>query len=376
MKKKSKAPLLLILVILLVGAYFAGWLPRHFKAEELNANAEQETVLKVRVLKIKPDLKKQILVLPSSTVAFHETPIWARVNGYLKDYYKDIGDRVTTGQLLSIIDTPELDAELDQARADMANFKARLEIAEITAERWQGLYNDDPGATTQEEVDERNYAYKSAQAAAVAAWANVVRLRSLQDFKNIVAPFSGIITERTIDIGSLITAGSNDSPQQLFKIANIDIIRVFVDVPQNYFRSIQVGQAVEVKVAEFQNKVFKGTVTRTANALDPIARTLLTEIYIDNKNQELFPGLYAEVAFSLTPTKIGFVIPAEALIIRTGPPQVAIVNRGQNIELRTVTIGIDNGSSVEIVEGIEAGDSVVINPSEKIQPGVHVQVAS
>lgn len=376
MKNKGTILLLLFGVVAALILFLAGFIPRYLEMRELYASYRKQNVLQVRVLKVKRDLAKETLILPSSAVPFHSTPIWARVDGYLSDYYVDIGDTVAMGQLLSLIDTPELDAQLDQAKGELADFTAQREIAQITANRWEGLYIDDAGATTKQDVDERNFAYKSAQAEVIAAGANVRRLESLQNFQNIIAPFDGIIIERDIDIGSLITAGSSNSPQQLFVIADIDIIRMFVDVPQYYYRAIQVGETVEVTISEFQNRTFKGTVVRTANALDPIARTLLTEIYIDNDDKEIFPGLYAEVKFILDPTAVSFTLPTEALIIRSGPPQVAIVNQDMTIEFRTVAIGLDNGSSIEIVGGLKEGDTVVINPNERIKPGARVQIAT
>lgn len=374
-QSRNRFSLVCLVLLLIVGLFLIGFFPRFFERQKLDRAAAQNSLPIVRILQIKADNKKEELILPSSTVAFRITPIWARVDGYLSNLLVDIGDKVCSGQLLSVLDTPELDAQVDEARGELARSIANRAIARITANRWNTLYEQDPGATTKQEVDEHRYAYTSSRALVYSARANLRRLKRTQNFKNIVAPFDGIITERNIDLGSLISAGSNNSPQQLFTIANTDIIRVFVNVPQYYFRSIQTGIPAEVTIAEFQNKVFKGTVVRTANALDPIARTLLTEIYIDNKEGELFPGLYAEVKFTLDADINRFIIPTEALIIRSGPPQVAVVNKNHTIEFKTVTIGIDNGSSVEIVEGLQWGDNVVINPNERIQDGIHVQLA-
>jgi RND family efflux transporter MFP subunit len=371
--KHNSERLLSFLVIGLLAAFLIGFLPRYYKQTEVDEEAEENHVVRVIALKVRPDLKNNDLTLPSTTEGFHETPIWARVDGYLRDYNVDIGDRVSAGQLLSTIDTPELDARRDQAKSDLARFIADLEIAEISALRWQSLYNDDPGATTAQKVDEETYAFQSAKAAAFSARANLARIESMQEFKHITAPFDGIIVERNVDIGSLISGGVNNPPQQLFKIAKIDTIRVFVNVPQYYFRSIQVGDSAEVKVAEFPNRTFKGVVARTANALDPIARTMRTEVDIDNKEKELFPGLYAEVTFSLKSKLNRFILPAEALIIRTGPPQMAVVNQNGIVKIKDVTIGLDNGSTVEIVDGLQDNDLVIINPNEKIKTGIKVE---
>lgn len=361
-------------LILILGLFLFGFFPRYFLTKDLNEAAKEQIEPVVRVLKVKHDTHKNDLILPSSTDAINITPIWARTNGYLSNFLVDIGDHVKEGQLLATIDTPEVDQQLDQAKADLVSAIAKRDIARISAERWQELFKHNPEALSKQEVDERNATYASTNADVASAQHNVDRLQKLQGFKNIIAPFDGTIIERDIDIGSLISAGSNGNPQQLFKIAKTDVIRVFVNVPQAYFRSIQYGMPVEVKVREFKDKVFKGTVVRTAKALDPIARTLMTQVNIDNKSGELFPGLYAEVRFVMNADKKSFIIPTEALIIRTGNPQVAILDPNNTVQLKTVTIGRDMGSQLQIIDGLNDNDTIIINPNEKIRNGVHVQI--
>lgn len=351
-----------------------GFLPRYFHWKELEDQASKEGLVYVRTMSVKPDTASLELVLPSSTEAIRITPLWARTDGYLSNFFADIGDVVKEGQLLAVIDTPEVDQQVDQAKADLASAIARRDIARISADRWQDLYNHNPKAISTQEVDERNSTYTSAKADVIAAEANLKRLEKLQGFKNIYAPFNGVIIERDIDIGSLITAGSNGNPQQLFRIAKTDILRVFVQVPQYYFRMIFYGQTADVLIREFPDRVFKGVVARTSKALDPIARTLLTEVHIDNKERLLFPGLYANVKFTLQADTPRFIIPTEAVIIRAGDPQVAVVRDDHTIELRTVKIGLDMGKSMEIIDGLKDKDVIVINPTDKIRNGTHVQI--
>lgn len=366
---------IIALTVLLISAlFFIGYFPRHVQHKKLKLAAQAVAAPVVRTLKVTPDNKKVRLILPSSTEAIHVTPIWARTNGYLNQFLVDIGDSVKEGQLLATIDTPEVDQQLHQARADLVSAIARRDIARITAERWVDLYQHNSEAISKQEVDERKAAYDSAVADVLSAEANVQRLEKIQGFKNIYAPFDGIITQRDIDNGSLITEGSNGMPQELFKIAETDIIRVFVNVPQTFFRSIQDGLKADILIREFPGKIFPGFVARTAKALDPIARTLLTEVHVMNKSGEILTGLYAEVQFLLTLDTLHFIVPTDALIIRTGEPQIAVLDAQRKVQLKTVKIGNDMGSTVEIIAGLQEGDIIVVNPNEKIKNGVQVDV--
>ena len=214
----------------------------------------------------------------------------------------------------------------------------------------------------------------SAEATVLSFEANMNHYKDLMDFKYIVAPFDGIITERTIDLGTLITAGSNNSPQQLFQIVQTDIIRVFVKVPQYYVRSIHDNLEAVTKIREFPNKDFKSVVARFAKALDPVSRTMLTELHIDNKNGELYAGLFAEVSFLFKPEQPYFIVPGAAVIIRAGDPKIAVLDDNNIVHLKTVKIGIDDGKSMQIIDGLETNDRIITNPTEKIKEGVHAQV--
>jgi RND family efflux transporter MFP subunit len=362
------------LAVLLLTLFLLGFFPRYFQRQRLDQAAAKEELPSVVTMQLKPEGKTTGLVLPSSLEAIRVTPIWARTNGYLSDFLVDIGDRVKEGDLLAVIDTPEIDRQVDQAKADLAAAISRREIARITSDRWSELYKHNQEAISVQEVDERKATYDSAVSDVNSAQANLNRLLQIQEFKNIYAPFDGIITERDIDLGSLISAGSNGAPQQLFKIAKVDVLRAFVSVPQYNFRSIHNGLPAEVIIREFPDQIFPGTVVRNAQALDPIARTLLTEVDVDNKDGILVPGLYAEVKFNLSSDIMRFLVPTEAVIIRSGKPQVAILNKDQIVELKTVKIGHDLGSKMEIMDGLNENETIIINPNEKIKEGVRVKI--
>lgn len=362
------------LVMIMLSLFLIGFFPRYFHSKTLNQAAALQELPKVVTMKLKEETKAMQLVLPSSLEAIRVTPIWARVDGYLKQFFVDIGDHVKEGDLLAVIETPEIDQQVDQAKAELASAVSKREIASISAERWQDLYKHNPQAISSQEVDERKATYTSTTADVNSAEANLKRLQETQEFKNILAPFDGVIIERDIDMGSLITAGSNGTPQQLFKIAKEDVLRVFVNVPQYYFRSIHNGLTADVIIREFPERVFKGVVARNARALDPTARTLLTEVHIDNKEGILFPGLYAMVNFNLVSDTVRFIVPTAAVIIRADTPQLALVNAEGIVQLKPVRISLDKGSQMEIMDGLKEGDEIVINPNEKIKDGVKIQV--
>lgn len=382
---KLRILVICILFLVIAGLILLELFPRFRQFEKLEKEAAAEFPAPVvRVMIAKPNKKEVDLVLPSYLQAINVTPIWARVNGYLRNWYADIGDKVSKGQLLADIETPELDQELDQARANLVNFEAQLEIARISADRWQNLYHRNSEAISVQEVDERNSTFRSAIANVHAAEANVRRLEAFQAFKQIYAPFDGIITRRDIDIGSLITAGSSGilfpaplgNPQELFQIAKIDILRAFVDVPQTYYRLIKDGLEAQTTIKEYPGKIFKGAVDRTTGSLDPIARTLRTQVNIYNPKGELLPGVYAQIKFSFVPDTLTFIIPTNALVILSGPPYVAVVDEDHKVRLQQVEIGLDFGKFVEITSGIKENDLIIVNPTTRIQDGVVVQIAS
>jgi RND family efflux transporter MFP subunit len=358
---------MILLLLLFLPIYF---LYHHY--EEARTIAPEEPILVVRTLRVHLEVKENELLLPSFLDAINITPIWARTTGYLANWLVDIGDKVKEGDLLASIDTPDIDQEVVQAEGDLGAAIAKENIARITAERGLNLIQFNPEAISREEVDQMVASHQLAMADVEAAQGRLGHFTYLQSFKNLYAPFDGTITQRDIDIGSLITAGSNQYAQQMFQIANSDILRAFVNVPQNYFHLIQDGQEAEVTVPQFPKKIFLGRVDRNAGALDPVSRTLLTQVNIENPKGALLPGLYAEVKFKFRPVGQTFIVPIEAVMIRAGPPCVALIDPNDRIVLRRVKIGRDFGTSMEIVEGLNDNDEIVARVTDRIRNGIQV----
>ena len=269
MSRQKKIGLVSVIFALLILLFLIGLIYRFILWEEWKNEAKNQTEIVVKTLQLQEGTKPIELVLPSITQAIRVTPIWSRVDGYLKNFYVDIGDEVKEGQLLAIIETPELDRQVTEVQAELANTEAQLGIAKITAERWQALFNKNPKAVALQEVEEKEAFYSGIIAAKESAVANFERLKQFQAFNHIVAPFDGIITVRNIEIGSLISSGSQNSVMQLFQIAKTDVIRAFVDVPQPFFRLIQPGDKADVLISEFPGKIFKGWVARTSESRTP-----------------------------------------------------------------------------------------------------------
>lgn len=368
--------LILSIISILFLLFLWGWIPRYYNKEKIDALASADPLPKVVLMQIKPNKKPIELILPTSAQAWHITPIWSRVNGYLIRYLVDIGDVVKEGDLLAEIDTPEVDQHVAQAYADLQSAIAERDIAKITSDRWQRLWNKNSEAVSKQEVDQYTANYAAAEATVIANEKNVAKLVAQQQFKNIYAPFDGIIIQRNIDLGSLIYGTVNGNSQELFQLAQTHTIRFFVDVPQNYFRQIKEGITADVIVQEFPDKIFKGTVTRYAKALDPVARTLLTEVDVENKEGILYTGLFAQLKFLIHPETINFIIPTTALIIHSGYPHVAIIDDHQIVHLKQVAIGRDYGSHVEITLGLQKNDRIVTIPSDQVQEGAKVDVVS
>ncbi len=344
-------------------------------AHQLERNREvtiYHEINSVRVLRIVPDTRDTELILPSFLDAINVTPIWARTNGYVAKWLVDIGDQVKEGDLLAFIDTPDVDQEVVQAEGDLGAAIAKENIARITADRGVKLMHHNPEAIAREEVDRMISAHQLALAEIETAKGRLDRFKYLQGFKNLYAPFDGTITERDIDIGSLITSGSNNYAQKIFKIAKSDILRAFINVPQNYFHLIQDGLEAEIRVAQFPKKIFSGRINRNAGSLDPVSRTLLTQINIDNSKHELLPGVYAEIKLKFKSERQSFIVPVEAVVIRSGPPQVALIDRSNIIHMKSVTIGRDFGDKLEIIDGISSGDEIVARVSDRIHDGMKV----
>lgn len=362
------------ILLVLISLFLIGFFPRLNQWNKLVKASDFTSPISVNIMTLEPSRKPIELILPSTTQALRITPIWARIDGYIKDFYVDIGDHVEEGQLMLEIHTPEVEEQLIQAKADLSTAIAKLEIAKISASRWQDLFDANSEAVSPQEVDEKTSTFQAVYSEVQSAKANVQRLEKIHGFNKLYAPFKGIITERNIDIGSLVTAGSQANYQQLFQIAKTDIIRVFVSVPQSYFRLIKIGGEADILIKEFPEKVFKGTIARTSRSLDPLARTLLTEIHVDNKDGDLIVGLYAEVYFNLVSESPYYVIPTTSLIIRDGPPQVAVIDDHGKVRLHVVKIGRDFGKTIEITSGLKDKDKIITNPTERIHDGIEIDL--
>jgi RND family efflux transporter MFP subunit len=291
----------------------------------------------------------------------------------LARWYKDIGSRVTKGQLLADIETPEVDQELMQARAARDQAQAQLSLARTSAERWETLRKMD--AVAQQETDEKTSGYTQGEAALASATANVRRLEQLESFKHIYAPFSGTVTRRNTDIGALINAGNSGSNQELFVIAQLDPIRVYVAVPELYAAAVRAGLTATIELPAYPGQHFTGKVARTAEAIDPATRTLRTEIDVPNRDGKLFPGSFAQVHFGVNVTTQRMSVPVNALLFRAEGPRAAVVGSDGKVHLKPVTIGQDYGTEVEVLGGLDATDSIVLNPSDSLEEGQPVKVA-
>jgi multidrug efflux system membrane fusion protein len=327
------------------------------------------TVSVVHPIAEKPD---EELVLPGSLQAYEESPIYARTNGYLLHWYKDIGSRVNKGELLADIDTPEVDQELLQARATRQQIAAQRDIAKISADRWQNLRKTD--SVSQQEADTQSSAYQQALANLAAADANVRRLEQLESFKRVYAPFSGVLVKRNVDPGALINAGSGGV--ELFILAKVDPLRVFTNVPQAYSPAIKDGMPAYITLQEIPGQKFKGTVARTADAIDPATRTLLTEVDVPNKDGHLLRGSFGEVHFSPKIDVSKITVPVNAMLFRQEGPRLAVVGADNKVQLRPITIGRDYGTTLEILGGVGLEDRIVINPADSLEDGQKVNVAA
>jgi RND family efflux transporter MFP subunit len=346
----------------------------HVLADTTQQNAVP-TVTVVHPIAEKPD---EELVLPGTLQAYVESPIYARTNGYLVRWYKDIGSKVTQGELLADIDTPEVDQELLQARAARQQVVAAMDLAKINADRYQSLRKTD--SVSQQEADTQSSGYEQAMANLAAADANVKRLQDLEGFKHVYAPFTGVLTRRTVDPGTLINAGNSGTSgstghQELFDIARTDPLRVYVSVPQAYAPAIKVGMRAVVTLQEFPGQKFTGTVVRTADAIDIITRTLLTEVDVPNKDGKLLPGSFGEVHFTPHINAQKVTVPVNAMLFRTEGAQVAVVGSDGKVQLRHISIGRDYGTTLEIVGGVDVNDRIIVNPSDSIEDGQQVNVA-
>ncbi len=364
----------LVVVLLVIGGVIA-MLMRMRDSRVLADETERESIPTVAVVHPTAEKADEELVLPGTLQAYEESPIYARTNGYLLRWYKDIGSHVTKGELLADIDTPEVDQELMQARANKQQVVAQLDLAKINADRYVSLRKTD--SVSQQEADQQISGYQQALANLDAADANVHRLEQLESFKHVYAPFSGVLTKRNVDPGALINAGSigGAAGKELFDIARVDPLRVYVSVPQNYAPAIKVGMEAWVTLPELPGQKFKGTVVRTAEAIDMATRTLLTEVDVPNKDGHLLPGSFGEVHFRAGVNAQKVTIPVNAMLFRQEGAQVAIVGSNGKVHLQPITIGHDYGTTLEILGGVGVEDSIIINPADSLEEGQKVNVA-
>jgi RND family efflux transporter MFP subunit len=313
----------------------------------------------------------QTLSLPGTLQGFIQSPISARASGYLRRWYKDIGSHVEKGELLAEIEAPEVDQQLSQAIAARQQAVSSLALATSTLARWESLRAKD--VVSQQELDERRSADAQARANVAAADANVERLRQLEGFKRVVAPFAGVITRRNVDVGDLIDAGSGPSGRSLFQLAQTDPLRVYVNVPQAYAQLIKAGQQVVVTQAELPGRSFKGDVTRTAASIDAATRTMQIEVMLQNRDGTLLPGALVQVLLPLQASP-SLIIPANALLFRSEGLRAAVVDGAGRVHLQPLRLGRNYGETVEVLEGLATADKLVVNPSDSLAEGDHVSV--
>ena len=362
-----------IAFVIVIAIVVAGILPRVKARTALRKETAEMAVPTVSVVQPKRSAPAQEIVLPANVQAFSDSPIYARTNGYLKRWYVDIGARVRKGQLLAEIETPEVDQQLRQARADLATAQANLSLSQITATRYTDLLKTD--SVSKQEADNAAADFAAKKAVVQASEANVNRLEQLQSFEKIYAPFDGVITARNTDVGALIDAGSSGGTRtELFHMAQPDRLRVYVNVPEPYAQATRPRITADLTVAEFPGRRFQGKLVRTANAIDQATRTLLVEIDVANPTGTLLSGSYAEVHFKLPTATSAFILPVNALLFRAEGLRVAAVTDGQHVELRPITIGHDFGSEVEVVAGLNGNESIVVNPADSLVSGQQVRV--
>ncbi|HEX7810433.1 MAG TPA: efflux RND transporter periplasmic adaptor subunit [Burkholderiales bacterium] len=369
--RASGIALVIGLVVVLAGLFAIGLWPKWNALKVAQAEAEKDDLQAVSYVPAKRGNSKADLTLPATLYAMQETIIYARTNGYLKRWLVDIGDQVKTGQVLAEIEGPEVDRELDQAHASRAQVKANLDLAKITAERYAALLKEE--AVSPQEVDEKQGVFAARRADYAAAEANVRRLEQMKSFQRVVAPFSGTITARNVEVGSLIQAGSASSSGWLFKLAQTETIRVHAAVPQSSMRLIKPGMTVDLVVPELGDHAFPAKIMRNAGAFDAATRTMIVEMHVLNRGGPLLPGMYALAKLNLVNPQPNLQIPINALMVGGEGARVATVDANGVIQIKPVKIGRDLGKEVEIVAGLAENDRVINNPRDSLVTGLKVR---
>nr|WP_241202273.1 MULTISPECIES: efflux RND transporter periplasmic adaptor subunit [unclassified Caballeronia] len=355
-----------------------GIVPRLQASTALTSQAAAQRALSVSIIKPRRAPAVQELLLPGSVMPYADAAIYARTSGYLEHWYADIGARVKTGQTLAVIQTPELDAQLSQARADEATAQANFNYAKVSAQRWQDMLKTQ--SVSQQDTDTKVSDMQAKRAMLQSAQANVQRLSELVSYEKVSAPFDGVVTARNVDVGALVTAGGSPGlaamPGELFHVEQTDTLRVFVDVPQNDAPYVTPGTEVYLSVQQYPGRRFAAKVARSAGAIDPVSRTLHVEVDVDNRDGALLPGAYAQVHLALQNASPALDLPVSALLFRPNGVTVAVVDSTGKTALKTVTVGRDFGTHVEVTTGLTATDRVIDNPGDAISPGEPMQIAS
>jgi RND family efflux transporter MFP subunit len=372
-KPSSRGWWILILALIAVAALLSSGIWSRVKARTtLKVETAQVALTAVSVVSPKQTAPAEEIILPGNVQPFITSPVYARTNGYLKKWYFDIGAHVKKGQLLAVIETPEVDQQLQQARSNLSTAQANLELATITKSRYQDLLKTN--AVSQQDADNAVGSYNANKAIVEADQAAVQQYAALVSFEKVYAPFDGVITARNTDIGDLINSGSSSNAKtDLFHIAQPGVLRVYVNVPEEYSRGIKVGMTADLALAEFPGRTFPGKLVRTAEAINMATRTLLIEIDVDNPTGTLLTGSYAEVHLKVSAQPSTFIIPVNTLIFRSEGLQVGLVKNGK-VTLSAVTPGHDFGNEIEIVSGLKRDDQVIINPPDSIITGQQVQI--
>ena len=360
----------IVAVVLIVIATLGGMIPRSLHRNALRAETRELAIQTVSVVSPAPGKTAAALTLPAEAKALVEAPIYARTSGYLKRYLVDIGAPVKAGDLLAEIDTPELNQELAQSRAQLAQAEAALALARTTAARWTDLVKT--SSVSEQEAAEKKADLELKSATVEAARANVRRLEELQSFGRITAPFAGTITARGTDVGQLVAASNG---KELFRLAQTGTLRVFVRVPQTAAQGIAPGQMAELTIPELPGRVFPAKIVRTSGAMSADSRTLLTELEVDNSRGELLAGTYVQVRLAETKQQPTATLPANTLLFRSEGPQVGVVGANDKVELRSVALGRDFGPTVEIIGGVGPTDRVILNLPDSLVGGTTVRVA-
>jgi RND family efflux transporter MFP subunit len=359
-------------LVVVAAIVVAGIMPRVRARNALRRETSEMAVPSVVIVQPQRSAPAQELVLPGNVQAFKDSPIYARTNGYLKRWYVDIGTHVKAGQLLAEIDTPEVDQQLRQARADLGTAQANLRLSQITAERYAGLLKSD--SVSKQEADNAAGDYAARQAMVQSSEANVKRLEEVKSWQKIYAPFDGVISARNTDVGALIDSGSAGGlKSELFHIVQPGKLRVYISVPEAYSQAARPGMTADLTLSEFPGRRFQGKLVRTADAIDPGTRTLLAEVDVDNPTGTLKTGAYTEVHLNLATAKEAYILPVNTLLFRAEGLRVAIVGDGDRVALKQIKLGHDFGSAVEVVYGLQGNEQVIVNPPDSLVDGERVQ---